>query len=132
MIFIDSNVPMYLIGEPHPLKIEAQRTIEALSLEGQRLVSSLEVLQEILHRYVAINRREAIPAAFTLLYEVCDEIIAITESDILAAKDLVLLKKSLSARDAVHVSTMKRLGIKTLFSFDRGFDKVPGIERIPI
>ena len=30
MIFIDSNIPMYLVGAPHPHKVDAQRLLENL------------------------------------------------------------------------------------------------------
>ena len=53
MIFVDSNIPMYLIGAPHPHKSDAQRLLEKLLSERARLVTDTEVLQEILHRYVA-------------------------------------------------------------------------------
>ncbi len=68
MILIDSNIPMYLIGAPHPHKSDAQRLLEKLVSERQRLVTDAEVLQEILHRYTAINRRDAIQPAFDALY----------------------------------------------------------------
>ena len=59
MIFVDSNIPMYLIGAAHPHKAEAQVILERLVAAGERLVTA-EALQEILHRYTAINKREAI------------------------------------------------------------------------
>ena len=67
MIFIDSNVPMYLVGAAHPSKTEAQRYLERVISDGERLVTDAEVLQEILHRYVAIARRDAIQPAFDAL-----------------------------------------------------------------
>jgi len=60
VIFVDSNIPMYLIGAPHPHKIDAQRMLEKLLSDRVRLVTDAEVLQEMLHRYVAIDRRDAI------------------------------------------------------------------------
>lgn len=48
---------MYLAGAPHPHKADAQRLLEKLISDRHRLVTDAEVLQEILHRYVAINRR---------------------------------------------------------------------------
>ena len=59
MILIDSNVPMYLVGAAHPHKADAQRLLERLVIDNRRLVSDAEVLQEILHRYVAIGRPDA-------------------------------------------------------------------------
>src|SRR5438045_2891055 len=51
VIFVDSNVPMYLVGAPHPNKIAAEHTIAALIARQEKLVSNTEVFQEILHRY---------------------------------------------------------------------------------
>lgn len=130
MIFIDSNVPMYLVGRAHPLKDRAESLLAAAATSRQRLVTSAEVLQEILHRYVAINRREAIAPAFTVLLEVVDEVVAVEEDDVVRAKDLLLGTRSLSSRDAVHLAVMVRLGISTILSFDAGFDRVPGFTRI--
>jgi predicted nucleic acid-binding protein len=45
----------------------AQRLLERTINAGERLVTDAEVLQEILHRYVAIDRRDAIQPAFDAL-----------------------------------------------------------------
>ena len=63
---------MYLVGSPHPHKSDAQRLLEQLVNDRQRLVTDAEVLQEILHRYVAINRRDAIQPAFDALLGIVD------------------------------------------------------------
>ena len=65
---------MYVIGAPHPHKIDSQRLLEQSVSAGERLVTDTEVLQEILHRYVAIDRREAIQPAFETLLGVVDEV----------------------------------------------------------
>ena len=67
MIFIDSNVPMYVVGRAHPLKGVAERLLQDAVAAEQRLVTSAEVMQEILHRYVAIDRRDAIQPALAVL-----------------------------------------------------------------
>ena len=67
MIFVDSNIPTYLVGAPHPHKTDARRWLEELVRGQQRLVTDAEVLQEILHRSVAIERRDAIQPAFNAL-----------------------------------------------------------------
>ena len=56
MILVDSNVPMDLVGVPHPHKVDARRLLETAIAFGERLVTDAEVLQEVLHRYVAIGR----------------------------------------------------------------------------
>lgn len=131
MIFVDSNVPMYLIGGEHPHRLDAQRTLERLASERRRLVTSSEVFQEMLHRYASTNRRDRIELAFDTLHGIVDDVLAVEEADVFAAKDLVHAHKGLSARDALHAALMRRHQIKEIFSFDRGFDALQGIERLP-
>jgi len=47
---------MYLMGAAHPHKTESQVILESLIAAGERLVTDAEVLQEILHRYTAIDK----------------------------------------------------------------------------
>lgn len=130
MILVDSNVPMYLVGAPHPHKLDAQRLIEKLIRARQRLVTDAEVLQEILHRYVAIDRRDAIQPAFDALLAVVDEVFPVDSAAVDRAKEIVLQYRRLSARDAVHVAVAEHYGIVEILSFDAGFDSMPGIHRI--
>ena len=130
MIFVDSNIPMYLVGAPHPHKTDSQRLLERAIADGERLVTDAEVLQEILHHYVAINRRDAIQPAFDAVQRVVDEIFAITPADVERAKAIVLGHPALSARDALHVATMERNRVTQIMSFAAGFDRYPGLERL--
>ena len=65
MIFVDSNVPMYLVGRPHPNRHRLETFLRSHPEEAY--VTSAEVYQEILRRYTAIDRRSAIEDAFRLL-----------------------------------------------------------------
>lgn len=130
MVFIDSNIPMYLIGAAHPHKTDAQRLLERCIALEQRLVTDAEVLQEILHRYAAIGRPDAIQPAFGALLDVADEVFPVERIDAEKAKDVLLGSKGLSARDALHVAIMRRYGVSEILSFDTGFDGCPGIKRL--
>jgi len=130
LIFVDSNVPMYLVGADHPNKVAAQRLLERAIAQGERLVTDVEVLQEILHRYVAIARRDAVQPAFDALLNAVDEVFAIELRDVEKAKDLLQGSPGLSARDAIHVALMERNDVSDILTFDAGFDQVPGIRRV--
>ena len=130
MILVDSNIPMYLVGAEHPHKIDAQRLLERCAVERQRLVTDVEVVQEILHRYVAIGRREAIAPAIEALLSIVDEVLPVELSVMLRARDIVLARSRVSARDALHVAVMEHHQIETILTFDRGFDEQPGIRRL--
>lgn len=129
MIFVDSNIPMYLVGSAHPNKDESRRILEQAIVEEERLVTDAEVLQEILHRYVAIQRRDAIEPAFEVLLGIVDEVLPIELADVQRARRL-LATAGLSARDAIHVAVMQRHDIGRILTFDRAFEQVPGIERL--
>ncbi len=128
MIFVDSNVPMYLVGAEHPNKAAARALLERAIADGELLVTDAEVLQEILHRYVAIDRRDAIGPATDALLGVVDEVYPVEREDVDRARRIVQATR-LSARDAIHVAIMRRRGIVRILSFDRGFDGIDGVER---
>jgi uncharacterized protein len=130
VILIDSNVPMYIVGASHPNKVEAQRLLEKAIMDRQRLVTDAEVLQEILHRYTSINRRDTIQPAFDTLLALVDVVLAVDQETVVEAKQIILGYPQLSARDAVHLAVMRRHGIDRILSFDTGFDGLPGITRI--
>ena len=130
MIFVDSNIPMYLVGAAHPNKDAARLALEQVIAQSDRLVTDAEVLQEILHRYHAIRRPDAIQPAFDALLGVVDEVFPIERADVEQAKELMLGLPGLSARDAVHAAVMKRRKVTRLLSFDTGFDRVIGVERV--
>jgi predicted nucleic acid-binding protein len=130
LIFIDSNIPMYLIGAAHPHKAEAQMILERLIAAGERLVTDAEVLQEILHRYTAIGRREAIGPAFQVVLDVVDDVFGIEKADVLRAGEIAENRPLMSARDAVHIAVMERHEIRSIVSFDGDFDRWPGLKRI--
>jgi len=130
VIFLDSNVPMYLVGGPHPHKSDTQRMLEEFVADRQRLVTDAEVLQEILHRYVAIDRRDAIQPAFDALLGLVDDVFAIDRDAVDRAKVIVLGHRRLSARDAIHLAVMEQHDVKRIMTFDPGFEGFPGIERL--
>jgi predicted nucleic acid-binding protein len=130
VILIDSNIPMYLVGASHPHKSDAQRWLEKLVSDRERLVTDAEVLQEILHRYVAIDRRDAIQPAFEALLGIVDQVLGIDRVAVERAKEIVLGHRHLSARDAVHLAVMEQHGIDRILTFDSGFDGFPGVTRL--
>ena len=130
MIFIDSNVPMYVVGAPHPNKDRVLAVLAQLVGERERLVTDVEVYQEILHRYTAIRRLDAIDAAFASLDALADEILTFGISEVRAAKALLDSVDGLSARDASHVAVMRGSGIHRILSFDQGFDTCPGVDQL--
>ena len=121
---------MYLVGAAHPHKAEAQVILERLIAAGERLVTDVEVLQEILRRYTAIGKRQAIGPTFHLTLDIVDAVIHIEQADVLRAGEIVQNRARMSARDAVHIAITERHGIRSILSFDADFDRWPGLQRI--
>jgi hypothetical protein len=130
MIFVDSNIPMYLVGAAHPHKANAAALLEAAIAAHERLVTDAEVLQEILHRYDAIDRRDAIQPAFDALLGVVDDVFSVDRHRVDRARSILLSSKRLSARDALHLAVMEMHGVERIMTFDEAFDNVPGIVRL--
>ena len=104
--------------------------LERLIAAGERLVTDAEVLQEILHRYTAINKREAIGPALQLTLHIVDEVMPIDKAAVLRAGEIAQNPALMSARDAVHIAVMERHGIRSILTFDGDFDRWPGLQRI--
>ena len=130
MTLLDSNIPMYLVGSSLSHKASARHLLERCILQGERLVTDAEVLQEILHRYTAIRRLDAIQPAFDAVLGIVDEVFPVEQADAEDARDILMGTPRLSARDALHAAIMRRRGVSTIISFDAGFDGLPGISRI--
>ena len=116
-------------GTP-PKKSTARRLLESCINRNERLVTSAEVLQEILHRYVAISRRDAIQPAFDALLNVVDQVYSVKTRDVERAKTLLQGVTAISAREALHVAVMQRYDISRIMSLDAGFDRVMTVERV--
>ncbi len=119
---------MYLVGGAHLNRERARELLEIAIARRERLVTDAEVFQEILHRYVAIERRDAIKVAWKTLRELVDEVFPIELEDVAAARRIVSTTR-LGARDALHVAVMKRRDVGDVLSFDTDFDGVSGIRR---
>lgn len=132
VIFVDANIPMYLVGADERFRRDARRMVERAITARERLVTNAEVLQEILHRYTAIDHRDAIQPAFDAILGVVDEVFPVTIDDVERAKNIVHGRRKHTARDAIHLAIMERNGISRIMTFDRGFDGYPGITRMVV
>ena len=101
---------MYMVGSPHPSRDRALELVRQLAQRQEMLVPSVEVYQEILHRYTAIQRWDAIDTAFRTLDSIVDQVLTFDIGDIRTARLLVEDVQGLSARDALHVSVMRKAG----------------------
>jgi hypothetical protein len=119
MIFVDTNVLVYAVGRPHPLRAEA-RAFFAESLETARpLATSAEVLQELLHVYLPVGRLDTLDAALALAGSLIGTTWAIEHEDVRQARALADVHRGLGARDLLHLACCRRRDVQGLKTFDR-------------
>lgn len=131
MIFVDTNVPVYASSDSGPLRAACRRVLERTEAPGD-LVTSAEVLQELFHhvrrRWEWQNDGQAY-REFAALME--GAVLPIDEADLAAAVALsAQVPLDVEARDLLHVAVMQRHGVPRIVTADRGFDRIPGIERL--
>jgi predicted nucleic acid-binding protein len=120
MIFVDTNVIMYAVGREHPLRAESRAFFEA-SLGGGRvdLCTSAEVLQELLHAYIPVDRWQTLDAALTLAESCIPTVHPIGAEDVRAARLIAASRPQLGARDLIHLAVCRRHGVDEIKTFDR-------------
>jgi len=120
---------MYVAGAGHPNREPSRKLLERVRGGQVDACTSTEVLQEILYRYTALERRDLAREVYDLFVEVCPVVLGVTLADTDRARDLVASVKGISARDAVHAGVMLNHGIEWIATYDAGFDHVDGIRR---
>ena len=130
-VFIDANVPIYAAGGAHPYKGPCSRVLRLAAAEPQAFVTDSEVLQELMHRYLASSRWLQGRAVLHAFAEVMDgRVEPVHAEDVLSASRLAARHSGVSARDLVHAAVMQRLGAGRIISADTDFDSLTGIERL--
>lgn len=132
MVFVDSNVPMYVAGRDHPLRDAARRFLERARAGEVEICTSTEVLQEILYRYAALKRRDVAATVYDLFVQICPVIFPVTLADTDRAKTVMMTTEAASVRDAIHAAVMLNNSVSRIATFDEGFDTIDGIERVRI
>jgi hypothetical protein len=120
MIFVDANVIMYAVGRDHPHRAEARAFFEQQAATKGRLVTSAEVLQELLHAYIPVERHDKLDAARQLVEAQIPTVWAVEPADVLLARQLVADHPALRSRDLVHLACCRRRGVERVKTFDRG------------
>lgn len=130
MIFVDSNIPMHLVGGPHANKDRAEELLRLVVEAREKLVTDAAVFQEILDHYLDVDRRDAIEPAWKALAGLVDEVIPVSLLHVELAQSILAEATGLSARAALHVAVMRNLGVERVVSFDAMYDQIKDLRRI--
>jgi predicted nucleic acid-binding protein len=119
VIFIDTNVFMYAVGRPHPLRDEARAFFQRALQDRTPLATSAEVLQELLHAYVPVGRLETLDAALALAEARVPTLWHVEPDDVRLGRLLLDEYPELSARDLLHLACCMRRDVTQVRTFDR-------------
>ncbi len=119
MIFVDTNVFMYAVGRPHPLREPAQKFFVESSRDRTPLYTSAEVLQELVHAYLPVGRLHTLDAAMSLVARSGVNVWPLEEADVTLARQLHEQHAALGARDLCHLASCRRRGVSEIMTFDR-------------
>lgn len=129
-LFLDANIPIYAAGRNHPLKEPCKEVLELAAQHPHAFFTDAEVLQEMLHRYLALGRWPEggqVVQDFATLMRGCVESVRV--EDVERACDLVnryAIKpdSGLAARDVLHAAVMLRKGSSRIVTADKDFDEL--------
>jgi hypothetical protein len=94
---------------------------------GDVLVTSVEVIQELMHSYVSVDRLDTLDAALTLARGRMGTIWPVESADVDLARALVERHPGLGARDLLHVACCQRRGVGRVHTYDRALSAaMPG------
>lgn len=126
----DTGVFIYALGGEHPYR-EPCRTILR---EVQRKRLGAEASVELIHEFTYVRlrqvgrRADATRSAYTIARSFSLHVVE--PSDIERALDLWCEHERLDMRDAIFAAQALNRDIDAILSSDRGFDGIPGLERI--
>ena len=126
MIFVDTNVFMYAVGRPHPLRTPAREFFVESNRNRTPLFTSAEVIQEMIHAYLPVGRLETFDAAMSLVVRSRAEVWPMEEEDVTLARQLHERYPTLGARDLCHLASCRRRGVSEVKTFDRALLGVVG------
>lgn len=136
-VFIDTSVFMYARGTDHPLKAPCSNIILAIAREGSLSnygapVVNTEVLQEILYRYVMIEKGATGLSICRDIEALEVDVLPVTREDMNLAYELFehYQAKRLPPRDLIHAAVMVNNGLSHIISADKHFDSIREIKRV--
>ena len=130
-VFVDTAVMMYAAGGEHALREPCVRVLAGVVAGSVDGATSVEVIQEIVHRYRSIGRPELATRVASDTLDLFAPVVPITHALMRRVPELGTRYPNLQARDLVHVATCIHEGISEIVSPDRAFDEVSELRRIP-
>jgi len=129
ILYIDSNIFIFAVTDKGKLGKNCRDVIGLISEQKIACAASFLMVDEVVWVLKKnVGKSDAIRIIKTML-SMPIKWIDVDKSVIIRMVD-TYESLSLDPRDAIHVSSMKQLGLSVIVSEDADFDKIDGIERI--
>lgn len=139
MKFLDANIFIYAFYTPtgklkarqREMKTASQEIVRQINAGDEEVVTTVVHLSEIVNILKRALSPEDLAHIVTTFYSLDNmHIEGVSPQNYLGAVEL-MEELSLDANDALAVQVMRHRDIDEIFSFDRGFENVKGIQRRP-
>jgi predicted nucleic acid-binding protein len=126
----DTSVFVYALGSEHPYRDPCR----AIMSKGEQGLIAGEASIELIHEFAYVRARRGVARA-TAADDARDiggtsRLHPVDRADIERALELWCEHERLDMRDAIFAAQALNRGIDAILSPDRGFDGIPGLERI--
>lgn len=130
-VFLDTNIFLYAAGRPHPERAACAEILRRVAAGALDATISTEIVQEVLYVLSRRGRRKEALVLARHLTALFPDLLPVTIHEMAESMRLLERHPTLPVRDAVHVATMLRNGLRTVISVDADFDQIPDIRRLP-
>ena len=130
--FLDVNVPMYAAGQPHRYRDACTWVLEEVAHERLAVAIDVEIIQEILYRFGALQRWDVAVRLSQSLLDLVPTVYPIQPTDARIAIELFqrYAPRGVQARDVIHAAVMQQHGLTHIISTDQHFDLIEGLTRL--
>jgi predicted nucleic acid-binding protein len=126
----DTSVFVYALGGEHPYRDPCRAVMD----DGAQGLLAAEASVELVHEFAYVRRRRGIARAAAArdarTIAATSRLHVVEPSDVDRALDLWCEHERLDMRDAIFAAQALNRGIDAILSADKGFDGIPGLERI--
>ncbi|MBI3964858.1 MAG: type II toxin-antitoxin system VapC family toxin [Chloroflexi bacterium] len=131
-VLLDVSIPMYAGGSDHPYRAPCVWILEQVSEGRLEVAVNTETIQEVLHRYGALQRWQTAIMMASNLIQLVSTVYPVQETDARLAIQLFgqHAPHGVKARDLIHAAVMRNNGLTQIISTDRHFDQIEGITRL--
>lgn len=126
----DTGVFVYALGGDHPYREPCRAIME----DGRRGLLAAEASVELIHEFAYVRLRKGVSRKVAARdardIAATSKLHAVQPKDIDRALELWSEHERLDVRDAIFAAQALNRGIDAILSPDRGFDGIPGLQRI--